>query len=34
MYIENCTCHYFDDIIRLWDTDIQLRDILLHEKLC
>ena len=31
--IKNRTCYYFDDIIRFWDRDIDLSDILLGEKL-
>ena len=31
--IRNHTCHYFDDIIRFWDGNIDFRDILLDEKL-
>ena len=31
--IKNRTCHYSDDIIRFWDRDIDLSDILLDEKL-
>ena len=31
--IKNRTCYYFDDIIRFWDRDIDLSDILLDEKL-
>ena len=31
--IRNRTCHYFDDIIRFWDRNIDFRDILLAEKL-
>ena len=31
--IKNCTCYYFDNIIRLWDTDIEFSDILLDERL-
>ena len=30
--IKNRTCHYFDDIIRFWDRDIDFSDILLDEK--
>ena len=29
---KNCTCYYFDDIIRFWDKDINFSDILLDEK--
>ena len=32
--MKNCTCCYFDDIIRFWDTDIQFSDILLDQKFC
>ena len=31
--IKNRMCYYFDDIIRLWDTNIYSIDILLDEKL-
>ena len=31
--IKNCTCYYFDNIIRLLDTDIEFSDILLDERL-
>ena len=31
--IKNCTCYYFDDIIRLWDRDIDFSYILLDKKL-
>ena len=31
--IKNCTCYYFDNIIRLWVTDIEFSDILLDERL-
>ena len=31
--IKNRTCYYFDDIIRFWDRDVDLSDILLDEKL-
>ena len=31
--IKNCTCYYFDDIIRARNTDIYSTDILLDEKL-
>ena len=31
--IKNCTCDYFDDIIKFWDRDIGFSDILLDEKL-
>ena len=31
--VKNCTCYYFDDIIRFWDRDIDFSDILLDEKL-
>ena len=31
--IKNCTCYYFDDIIRFWNRDIDFSDILLDEKL-
>ena len=31
--IKNCTCYYFDDIIRFCDRDIDFSDILLDEKL-
>ena len=30
--IKNCTCYYFDDIIRFWDKDIEFSDTLLDEK--
>ena len=30
--IKNCTCYYFDDIIRFWDRDIGFIDISLEEK--
>ena len=32
--IKNCTCYYFDHLIRVWDTNIYSIDILLDEKLC
>ena len=32
--IKNRTCYYFDDIIRLWDRDIDFSDVLFDEKLC
>ena len=32
-YIKNCTCYYFDDIIRFWNRDIDFSDILLDETL-
>ena len=28
--IKNCTCYYFDNIIRFWDGDIDLSGILLY----
>ena len=31
--IKNYTCYYFDDIIRVWDTNVYSIDILLDEKL-
>ena len=31
--IKNCTCYYFEDIIRFWDKDIEFSDTLLDEKL-
>ena len=31
--IKNCTCFYFDDIIRARNRDIHSTDILLDEKL-
>ena len=31
--IKNRTCYHFDDIIRIWDRDIDFSDILFHEKL-
>ena len=31
--IKNHTCYYFDDVIRLWDRDINFSDIFLEEKL-
>ena len=31
--IKNCTCYYFDDIIRFWVRDIDFSDILLDKKL-
>ena len=30
--IKNCTCYYFEDIIRFWDKDIEFSDTLLDEK--
>ena len=30
--IKNCTCYYFEDIIRFWDKDIEFGDTLLDEK--
>ena len=30
--IQNCTCYYFEDIIRFWDKDIEFSDTLLDEK--
>ena len=30
--IKNCTCYYFHDIIRVWDTNIYSSDILLDKK--
>ena len=32
--IKNCTCYYFDDIIRVWDANVYSNDISLDEKLC
>ena len=31
--IKNRTSYHFDDIIRIWDRDIDFSDILFHEKL-
>ena len=31
--IKNCMCYYFDDIIRLWDRDIDFSDIFLGKQL-
>ena len=31
--IKNCTCYYFDDIMRALDRDIDFSDILLNETL-
>ena len=31
--IKNRTCYYFEDIMRVWDRDIDFSDILLDEKL-
>ena len=30
--IKNCSCYFYDDIMRAWDTDIDFSDILLYEK--
>ena len=30
--IKNCTCYYFEDIIRFWDKDIEFSVSLLDEK--
>ena len=32
--IKNCTCYYFDNIIRVWDANVYSNDISLDEKLC
>ena len=31
--IKNLTCYYFDDIMRVWDKDIDFCYISLHKKL-
>ena len=31
--IKNCKCHYFDDIMRVWDTNNNSIDILSAEKM-
>ena len=31
--IKNCTCYYFDDIVRVFGRDIDFSDILLDKKL-
>ena len=31
--IKNCTCYYFDNVIRFWNRDIDFSDILLGKKL-
>ena len=33
IYIKNCMCYYFYDIMRVFDRDIDFRDILLDKKL-
>ena len=33
MNIKNCMYHCFDDIIRIWDMDIDFSDNLLNKKL-